>query len=120
MTNTNNNGWEVYTGGRAPRGGMEVSIYKSGQLSLTAEVQQALGSESVVLLFNRDRNQIGLRAARPGDGRAYKLRRPANQSTWLVNAAAFLKHYGLENLKGQRFPATAEGELIVVALGNAP
>lgn len=95
---------------------MRVSIYKSGQLSLTADVHQALAAEPIVLLFNRDRNQIGLRAATPADRRAYKLRQPANQSTWLVNAAAFLKYYDLEKYKGQAFAAAVDGELAVVDL----
>lgn len=71
---------------------------------------------SAVLLYNHERSQIGLRAAAPDDTRAYKLRRPKSQSTWLVNAAAFLKYYGLEEWKGQSFPARLEGDLIVVDL----
>lgn len=117
MTNEPN-GWEVFAPTRTRSGGMAVRIYKTGQLSLTAEVQQALGAESAVLLYHREKRQIGLRAATPGDRHAYKLRRPKNQATWLLNAAAFLKHYGLEDLKGRSFPATVEGGMVVVDLGR--
>lgn len=115
MTNETN-GWEVFTPTRGRSGGMTVRIYKTGQLSLTADVQQALGAESIVLLFHREKRQIGLRAATPDDRQAYKLRRPKNQSTWLLNAAAFLKHYELEELKGRAFPAAVEEGMVVVDL----
>jgi hypothetical protein len=113
MTNETN-GWEVFTPTRTRSGGMTMRIYKTGQLSLMADIQQALGAESAVLLFHREKRQIGLRAATPGDRHAYKLRRPKNQSTWLLNAVAFLKHYGLEDLKGRSFPATSEDGMVVV------
>lgn len=113
MTNETN-GWEEFAPTRTRSGGMTVRIYKTGQLSLTADVQQALGAESAVLLFHREKRQIGLRAATPDDRHAYKLRRPKNQSTWLLNAAAFLKHYNLEELKGQAFPATMEDGIIIL------
>ncbi len=117
--NTETNGWEEFAPIRPRAGGMTVRIYKTGQLSLTTDVRQAIGGESAVLLFHREKRQIGLRAATPDDRRAYKLRQPKNQSTWLLNAAAFLKHYGLEELKGRAFPATTDGPMVVIDLNRA-
>jgi hypothetical protein len=66
--------------------------------------------------FYREKRQTGLRATTPDDRQSYKLRRPNNQSTWLLNAAVFLKHYGREELNGPAFPAVVEEGLIVVDL----
>lgn len=55
----------------------------------------------------------------PGDRYAYKLRRPKNQATWLLNAAAFLNHYDLEALKGHAFPMRVEDGFVVVDLDPA-
>lgn len=111
-------GWEVFEKVSYREAEMAVSIYKSGQVALTKAVCDAIGSEYVELLFNRDLNKIGIRPSNESSPNAHKMRKPKRQTSKMVGASAFLKYYQLESIKSHKYPATKEDEMVVVDLNK--
>ena len=76
------------------RGTVAVTILKQGNLSINSTTMKLLkekGCGYVVMMFDRDTNQIGLKSAQKEDQGAYMVREQKGNGQ--VSALAFLKHY---------------------------
>ena len=113
-----NDGWQEFEKISSRAAEMSVRVYKGGQFSLTRAVYHALNSEFAVLLYNPDKNKIGIRPAEEGYPNAYKLRQPRKQSSWLLSASAFLKFYNLENIKGNKYSVVKESGMVVIDINQ--
>lgn len=111
-------GWEVFEKVSYREAEMVVSIYKSGQIALTKAVCDAIGSDDIELLYNRELNKIGIQATSEDSKNAHKLRKPNRQTSKLTSAAAFLTYYQLDSVRSNKYPAIKEGGMIVVDINK--
>lgn len=105
----------------ATSGQTYISIQKKGILSLNDAAYTALGEPAAVeLLYDRDRQLVGLRPVDPGVEHAHAVRHPRNKSGVVVTAMRFAKHYGLPIDGGHRWPATLDGEVLCIDISKPP
>lgn len=83
-----------------------IRVLESGELSIGPEAWRALLDEAahVELLFDPERERIGLRPRERPTRASYKLRRQGGRRRY-VHAVQFLEHYGLDEARGRRLPA---------------
>lgn len=116
--------FELFTGrvsGAAERP-LYVTLQRRGLLTFNRAAFEALGRpESVELLYNRDRNVMGIRPADPKHSWAYKLRREERSGMFKISIAAFRKHYGLpEVTAAARYRAEQHDGMLAVDLNQRP
>lgn len=95
-----------------------VTIQKRGTLSLNAAAYAGLDSpEAVELLYDRDRQLIGMRKADSGTEHAYMVR-PLGRggNSWLISGRAFTTYYGIPTDTAHRWAAQMDGDMLVVDL----
>lgn len=116
--NTIEEGWELFQKINYRGAEMAVRVYNAGQMSLTKAVRNALGTDYVELLYNKESNKIGIRPSNEDSQYHYKLRKPKKQNTWLLGAAAFIRYYQLEEIKGNKYAVRYENEMAIVDITN--
>jgi hypothetical protein len=94
----------------------EVTLLRKGSLHLNATARKLLGDADFVdLLFDQDRQIIGLRASRADSPNAYKLS-PVRDVFWTVSLIAFLKFYEIEVTESRRRIPTLEKDVLCINL----
>jgi hypothetical protein len=85
---------------------------------LNQDAYEALGRpEAVEMLFDRDEQVMGLRAApKLTTPHAYAVRAQKNSSSLLVSGRAFNQHYGLTADTTRRYPATMIDDVLAIDL----
>lgn len=100
-----------------------VTIMKRGTVSMTRAAHALLeNAETVELLFDRDRNVIGMRPAAEDSPHAYVLRSqsPTKQTGPLIlSGTAFTQFYGIDTTTSRRFTPHMEDGILVIDL-NGP
>jgi hypothetical protein len=98
-----------------------VSIQKQGIIRMNTPAFALLGEpEAVELLFDQERQVLGLRAVDPTVEHAYKVRAHSRSSSHLVSGAAFASHYGIDVDRARRWPAQMEGDILCIHIGETP
>jgi hypothetical protein len=98
-----------------------VSIQKKGIIRMNTPAFVLLGEpQAVELLFDRERQIVGLRASNPSAAHAYKVREHASSSSHLVSGAAFASHYGIDVDHARRWPAYMEDDVLCINIGEPP
>ena len=112
------NGFEEFTARKGPSGSRRprVGIQRSGKISLNRVAFEHLGEPSfVVLMFDRERQAIGLRAAKEDVPYAYSVNRQDPYDSYRISARAFLNHYGITYRdESLTFYPKMEGEILVI------
>ena len=113
--------FELFTGrGRVTPGQTTVTIQQKGILSMPAATYELLGEPKFVeLLYSRSRNIIGIRAADGAESHAIPVLKQTLSQTYMISGRAFTGAYGLRVTAARRYPATLEGNTILVDL-NGP
>jgi hypothetical protein len=116
--------FERYDRRSAPiRTSPSVAIQRRGPMSLNLAAYEILGKpEAVELLFDRERQLIGLRNVSPQEPYAFpvrpqgrKGRRPSN---YVISTQAFTKHYGIDTSVARRFPVEMHDDILAVELSR--
>lgn len=98
-----------------------ISLQKRGIFGFNLAAYEALGEpKAVALLFDAERKIVGFRPADPAEAHAYALRGGANDNSYVVSGMQFVRHYGIPNEVGQRWPAFKEGDLLCIDISRAP
>ncbi len=96
-----------------------VTMQSRGSLTLNLSAFQLIGSPLAVhLLYDRDEQIIGIRAADPKDGDAYPPRtlpRRGEGGPRIVTAQAFTSHYGIDTTP-RRYLATLKDDVLCIDL----
>src|SRR6266581_6931752 len=83
-----------------------VSIQKKGIIRMNTPAYALIDEpEAVELLFDGERQVLGLRAVDPAAEHAYMVRAHARSGSHLVSGAAFARHYDIEVDHARRWPA---------------
>ena len=91
--------WTEFQGSpnRVDSDGLRVTLNARGTLLLNNRTFEAMDTPSAVqLLFEENRNIIGLRAADPRLHNAFPVKQKDKQSNRLVHASPFCKHHGIK------------------------
>jgi hypothetical protein len=98
-----------------------ITIQKRGVLALNQAAFAALGEpKSVTLLFDRDRQLVGFRAADASNEHAYAVRSNSKGTTHLITGALFTSHYGISTHTARRWKAQViENDILAIDLTNA-
>jgi hypothetical protein len=110
--------WEHFDGGpkAAPgRGGVRVTINRSGMIYLNDKAYDLLGRpEAVELYYCRDYDAIALEPTLARKERNFILRK--KQMGWAIYASSFCRHYRIRVATTEEFPRperTADGHMIL-------
>jgi hypothetical protein len=123
MSDAELDGFETFHRPTAPVSGEpSITIQSRGNLGLNAAAYEALGEpESVVLLFNRAKRVIALRAVDPHVPEAYPVSRQGQANSWTISGRAFLKEYGIPIGEARRYRASPLGDdVLTVDLNQDP
>ena len=96
-----------------------VTIQKRGTMSFNKAAQAALGEpEAVELLYDKNKNVMGVRGVDPSVQHAYPLRAQANKEVgpYIVSGSAFTKYYGIATGVARRFAAEVHDGVLIVDL----
>jgi hypothetical protein len=94
----------------------EVTLLRKGSMHLNSEARRLLGdTDFVELLFDREREVIGLRPSRPDSTNAYKLS-GVRDVLWTISLISFLKFYDIDVTESRRRIPTLEKEILCVNL----
>lgn len=116
---TTNNDWEVFKKIGYNASQMALTVYKTGQFSLTVAVCDKLNSDYIHLMYNKRTKNIGFESVSKDTLYAYKLQIRQRQTARVLYAAPFIRYYKLEHIKGKRFPVKVRNGLFVVDLSDA-
>jgi hypothetical protein len=110
--------WEEFTRRGAPVIDKPlVTIQKSGSLGLNRAAYEALERpDYIVLMFNRDEQLIGIRAADQDTQHAYPLRKQQQSESYLIAGRAFVGHYEIEHDNARRYQAEIQGGILTIDL----
>lgn len=114
--------FEVFTHkqSRPPRDEAWVTINSRGGITLSEAAYHQLGSpEAVQLLYNRDEQIVGFRAAMAPSLDAYAIRPFNGGTSFGVAGKAFTQHYGIDTTVARRRPTVMDGDLLCVDLKQA-
>lgn len=98
-----------------------LGVQKNGRVSLNSVALEMLGNpESLVLLFDPETYEFGIRAGRSGEAHAYPIRREVNASATAggnVSSLALWNYYEVDysKLLGS-YVARQEGKVLVISL----
>jgi hypothetical protein len=129
MTDSGLEGFELFDQRFMPMADPMVTMQSNGNISLNAAAQQGLGGNPegtihVELLYSAERNTIALRPTTPERAHlAYPVRRQGSgpgPGSFIVNAASFVRHYGLGQGKALRYPARISDGILYVDLNAEP
>jgi hypothetical protein len=105
----------------ATAGQAYVSIQKGGVIRMNRAAYALIGEpEQVELLFDAERQLVGLRPAKAGVPHAYVVRKHARGSSFLVSGARFASHYGIPIDAGRRWLASLDGDILCFNVGEDP
>jgi len=113
-------GFKPFMAGQAGTraGDRTVGIVKSGKLSMTTAVHDALGSGHVLLLWDEQGRRLAVKACSPDTPGAYPVRKMAKQNTWYVSLMALLGYYGVKVKETRRYPVRINDGVFVVNLAD--
>jgi hypothetical protein len=97
---------------------LRIGVRKKGRVSLNASSLEALGHPThVVLLFDPETLEFGVRAARPDEPHGYVLRRDTGNSAMSASVRALWGYYNLdtERYVGS-YIAKQIGSMLVISL----
>lgn len=117
-------GFEVFEKGSAPVSTVPAAtIQKRGLISLNRAAHALIDSpEAVELLWDADRNMIGIRPASLENPNAYPARPQSPSSRKgpvLIAGSLFTRHIGLDTSEARRWVPTVENGILVIDL-NTP
>ncbi len=113
--------WEIFPKHWRPSrdvGPMDIRFYKQGVICITSELADYLKSDYVILMFNKAGNKIGIAPSEKGDECSYKLSKPRDTKTHVIQGMSFLKHYGLQHLVGNVISSIYQEGMIVIDLNQ--
>ncbi|MBJ7604587.1 MAG: hypothetical protein JF888_15635 [Candidatus Dormibacteraeota bacterium] len=99
-----------------------VTIQKKGIIAFNHAAFAALGEPRAIhLLFDRDSQVAGFRAADPNDEHAYGVRANTKGTSHLVSGILFTKHYGIPTETARRWlGALNKDGILTIDLRTAP
>ena len=94
-----------------------VAIHTRGLVAMNDAAWEAISRPpAVVFLYNEDEKTIGLEPAEEKSVDAYRVRKGSSRNH-VVEARAFLKHFGIpDEARGRRYPAREENGILVFSL----
>jgi hypothetical protein len=97
---------------------LRIGVRKKGRVSLNASSLEALGHPThVVLLFDPETLELGVRAARSVESHSYMLRKDTGNSAKSASVAALWSHYNLNTEKYVgSYIARQDGSMLVISL----
>ena len=105
----------------AASGPPTVAIQKKGIFAFNRAAYAALGEpRAVALLFDRERQIVGFRAADPQDEDSQLVRPNAKGNSYLVTGTLFTRHYGIDTRVGRRWAAHLEDDLLCINISEPP
>jgi hypothetical protein len=105
----------------ATQGVPHVSIQKNGVIRLDRSAYVALDEpEGVELLFDREREIVGIRAADPAADHAYVVREHSRGSSFLISGKSFAAHYDIDTDQSRRWVAWKDGDILCISLQDDP
>lgn len=99
-----------------------VTIHKRGTIALNRSAFASLDSpDAVELLYDRERNIMGLRPIDPKANNSYYVRRssPSASGPWLISAMAFTKFYDIDTSVSLRWAPYLDAGVLCVNLSAA-
>jgi hypothetical protein len=112
-----NSEWEKFQGGptQATQTRLHATIAPSFKIHLNANLHRQLGKPAAVhLLFNRQRDQIGLEPTSPRLPEAFPVKEHNN--VYYISAAPFCRHFGIKIDATHKFirpEVSSDGKLIL-------
>jgi len=98
-----------------------VSIQKRGVFSLNRAAYEILGEPThVKLLFDRNKQVIGIRAADPEELGAYTVRKQKRAANYLFTGIAFANTYGIDIGYARRYRGEPHDDMLIVDLNQEP
>lgn len=98
--------WQRFNGGpnESLKSRVHVTINRFGNVLLNQRAFERLGRpEAVNLYYNPDLDSIGLESASPRLPQAFPIKAQGKAGGWRINAAPFLRHFGIQLDKTYRF-----------------
>lgn len=96
----------------------EVTILRKGSLHMNAAARELLGNPDFVeLLFDRERQIVGLAASVPSSPNSYKLS-SGRDVVWTVSLVSFLKFYDIEVRESRKRIPTLDGAVLCINLNE--
>lgn len=100
---------------KKPSEGPTLAIQRRGAFALNREAFDELGSpEAVYLLFDPQQRIIGLAKKPGGVPGVYPVTMRSTGKTYIINALAFCKHYGIDLSEARLFSAQMIGDTLAV------
>ena len=111
--------FEVFNKRNAPLAkAPSVTIQKRGIMSINKAAHGLIDeAETVELLYDRDEQIIGIRAAALSPN-AYQIRPQSNRDTGqaILSATAFAQYYGIDTEVSRRYQPTLRGDILCIDL----
>jgi hypothetical protein len=91
--------WEVFGGWRSSeKGALRVTLRRDRRLILNTAAYDLLGRPAeVVLLYSATRRAIGIRPTSDDTGRIFRVRQEGKGTRYSVDAAPFIRYYGIDH-----------------------
>ncbi len=112
--------WKEFAAGPVRKGGLHVTICRKGNIMIGAAAFDRLGRpDAAVLLFDEERNVIGVRPTHPKTPNAF----PMNAMKWgrhrVVRANRFCRHHGIKVERMMAFnEPKIEGSVLVLDMNR--
>lgn len=114
-------GFIAFTPGGRSTQRPQVTLRKTGGLSLNTAAYEKLGSPSAIeLLYHPQRRIIALRAADPGSANACFLRKQSRSASFLVSIAAFARWAEIPLESTQRYTPDVRSSVLLIELNQEP
>lgn len=97
-----------------------ISVQRKGRISLNAAALSDLGNPThVVLLFDPETFEFGVRAANPEEMHAYKLRKETGSTASSASVLALWSYYDIDaDRHVGRYPAKKTNGILVISLNE--
>ncbi|MDQ2787943.1 MAG: hypothetical protein M3Y58_23410 [Chloroflexota bacterium] len=97
-----------------------ISVLRKGRVSLNAVALDDLGNPThVVLLFDPETREFGVRAAKPEEMHAYKLRKETEGTAESASVLALWSYYDIDvDRYVGRYPAKKTNNILVISLSE--
>jgi len=103
--------WEIFR-----PNSMTATIFKSKLLGLSKSVADAIETNYVELLYDKETNRMALKHAE-SSSITYPVRR-GGKKTSVITINKFINHFNLEHTVGKRYSVTKENGLFVIDLNK--
>jgi hypothetical protein len=98
-----------------------LTIQKRGTISVNRSAFEALGApDAVELLYDRERDIVGLRGIDPKADNAYLVRRTTSSASgpWVISAMAFTHFYDIDTAVSKRWTAFLDDDVLCADLST--